>query len=70
MDWEVGISRCKLVYIGWINNKVLLSGAGNYIQYPNMIGHDNVIKKNVYMCVTGSPCYTVEKKIMYWENKK
>ena len=18
-DWEVGISRCKLVYIGWIN---------------------------------------------------
>ena len=24
MDWEFGISRCKLVYIGWINNKVLL----------------------------------------------
>ena len=22
--WEFGISRCKLVYIGWINNKVLL----------------------------------------------
>ena len=23
-EWESGISRCKLVYIGWINNKVLL----------------------------------------------
>ena len=21
-DWEFGTSRCKLVYIGWINNKV------------------------------------------------
>ena len=27
-------SRCKLVYIGWINNKVLLCNAKNYIQYP------------------------------------
>ena len=24
MDWEFGIRRCKIVYIGWINNKVLL----------------------------------------------
>ena len=32
--WEFGISRCKLVYIGWINNKVLLYSTGNYIQYP------------------------------------
>ena len=24
MDWEFGVSRCKLVYIEWINNKVLL----------------------------------------------
>ena len=23
-DWEFGMSRCKLLYIGWINNKVLL----------------------------------------------
>ena len=33
-DWEFGISRCKLLYIGWINNKVLLYSTGNYIQYP------------------------------------
>ena len=23
-DWEFEISRCKLLYIGWINNKVIL----------------------------------------------
>ena len=23
-DWEFGISRGKVLYIGWINNKVLL----------------------------------------------
>ena len=34
MEWEFGISRCKLLYVGWINNKVLLHIAGNYIQYP------------------------------------
>ena len=33
-DWELGISRCKLVYVGWINDKVLLYTTGNYIQYP------------------------------------
>ena len=33
MDWGFGISRCKLVYIGWIN-KVLLYSTGNYMQYP------------------------------------
>ena len=37
-DWEFGISRCKLVYIRWINNKILLCSTGNYIQYP-MINH-------------------------------
>ena len=34
MDWEFGISRCKLLHIEWINNKVLLYSTGNYIQYP------------------------------------
>ena len=32
-DWEFGISRCKLLYIAWINNKILLYSSGNYIQY-------------------------------------
>ena len=33
MEWEFGISRCKLLHIGWINNKVLLCSTGNYIFY-------------------------------------
>ena len=34
MGWEFGVSRYKLLYIGWMNNKVLLYSTGNYIQYP------------------------------------
>ena len=39
MIWELGISRCKLLYIEWINNKDLLYITGNYIQYP-VLNHD------------------------------
>ena len=38
-DWECGISRCKPLYIGWVNNKILLYSTGNYIQYP-VINHN------------------------------
>ena len=31
---EFGVSRYKLLSIGWINSKVLLYSTGNYIQYP------------------------------------
>ena len=33
MEWDSGISRCKLVYVEWIN-KVPLYSTGNYTQYP------------------------------------
>ena len=39
MDWEFGISRCKLLYREWINNKVLLYSTGSYIQCP-VINHN------------------------------
>ena len=39
MDWEFGINRCKLLYIEWKNNKVLLYSTGKYIQYP-VINHN------------------------------
>ena len=39
MKWEFGISRCKLIYRGWISNKILLCSTGNYIQYP-VINHN------------------------------
>ena len=38
-DWEFGISRCKLLYIEWINNKVLLHCTRNYIQ-DSVINHN------------------------------
>ena len=37
MEWEFGVSRCKLLYIGWIN-KVPLYSTGDYTQYP-VINH-------------------------------
>ena len=36
MDWEFGVSRCKLLHIEWMGNKVLLDSTGNYIQYPGI----------------------------------
>ena len=44
MDWEPGVSRCKLFYREGINNKVLLNDTGNYVQYPK-INHNR--KKNI-----------------------
>ena len=36
IDWKFRISRCKLLYIEWKNNRVLLYSTGNYIQYPEI----------------------------------
>ena len=33
MNGEFGISRCKLLYIEWVENKILLYSTGDYIQY-------------------------------------
>jgi len=30
MKWEVGVSRCKLLYREWINNQALLYSTENY----------------------------------------
>ena len=48
MEWEVGVSRCKLLYIEWLDNKILLYNTKNYIQYL-MINHDEkeIFKKDV-----------------------
>ena len=29
VDWEFGLSRCKLLNLEWISNKILLYGTGN-----------------------------------------
>ena len=55
LDWEFGISRYKLVYIEWINSKVLLYSTGKYIQY-HVINHNGSSKKSyeiymVHICI-------------------
>ena len=47
-NWEFGINRCKLLYIGWINNRVLLYSTGNYIQYP-VVNHNGKEYENIYV---------------------
>ena len=52
MEREVGVGGCKLLYIEWINNKVLLQSTEDYILYP-MINHNekNDFLKRIYMYV-------------------
>ena len=59
-NWEVGVSRCKpvYIYIGWIKNKVLLCSTGNYIQYP-VINH-NGKEYEICMCIPETLCCTAE----------
>ena len=63
MEWEFWISRCKLVYRGWMNNKVLLYSTystGSYIQHPVINHNGKEYEKNVYIRVTESLCCTPE----------
>ena len=48
MYGEFEISRCKLLYIEWISNKVLLHTSGNYIQYP-VVSHHGKEYENEYV---------------------
>ena len=53
MEREVEVSRCKLFYIEWINNKVLLYSTENYAQY-SMINHTRKeYKKRTYIYIYG-----------------
>ena len=50
VDWECGISRCRLLYIEWINDKVLLDNTGNFIQYL-VIDHNGKECEKQYICI-------------------
>ena len=47
-DWTFRISRCKLLYIAWVNNKVILHSTGNYIHYS---GTNHSKKEYAKVCV-------------------
>ena len=50
IDWEFGVSRYKILYAEWVNNKALLCSTRglDYIQYP-MINHNR--NEYIYVCV-------------------
>ena len=52
IEWETGVSRCKLLHIERINKFLLLS-TENYIQY-SMISHN----RKECICKTKSSCCT------------
>ena len=68
IEWETGVSGCKLLCLEWINNTVLLYSTENYIQYP-MINHNGKEYKKcmyvyiymyIYICINESLCHTTE----------
>ena len=51
-DWEFGISRYELLYIGWINNKILLYSTGNYSQYLWNLNQKEYENECIYTYIT------------------
>ena len=43
------VSRCKLLYVDWINNEVLLYSTGNSVQYPVMTLDRKEYEKRMYI---------------------
>ena len=54
MDWEFGISSCKLLLTGWISNMVLLYSTGTIFNILGKIIIEKNIKKNIDTCITES----------------
>lgn len=64
-EWESGVSRCKLVHIEWINDKVLLLLQGSCIQHLVINHNGKELRKKVSICATGSLfTYTAEINIV------
>ena len=51
MGCEFGVSKCKLLHIGWINSKALLYGTENYIQYPVITHHGKEHEKECVLYI-------------------
>ena len=49
MEWEVGVSRCKLLYMEGINNKILLYITENYIQCRMINNNGKEYGKSIYI---------------------
>ena len=60
MDWEFGVGRRKLLYLEWINNKLLMCSTGNYIQYPIINYNEKNWEKKVHTGINRSLCCSPE----------
>ena len=59
MDWVFGVCRCKLLYLEWISNGILLYSTWNSVKVLGVEhGRRSYEKKNVFL--TESLCSTVE----------
>ena len=54
LDWEFGLSRCKLLCIERTDRKALPWNTGNSIQYP-VINHEGKRDKRKHICITEPP---------------
>ena len=59
--WKFGVSRCKLLHLEWINNKVLLHSTGKYIQSPGIDhnGKEYLKRMYVFMCMCVCVCVCI-----------
>ena len=67
-QFPFGVSRCKLVYIEWINNKILLYSTENYTQYPVIDQNGKEFEKEcvcvcVCVCVYKMESLSVQQKL-------
>jgi len=73
MDWEFGVSRCKLLCIKKMDNKVLLYSKGNYIHCPRINEKGTGYKKEcvciyIYIYIyTHSYTYLPSRHVLIWE---
>ena len=59
MYWEFGISRYKLLYMEWVNNKVPLYSTEDYMHYPVINDNGKEYENEclyIYMCVCVCVC--------------
>ena len=64
-DWEFGVSRCKQLYMRWINNKVLLHSRGElYSALCIKTIAENNMKKYACIYITESICCTAETNVV------
>ena len=62
IEWEFGLSRCKLLCLGWINSKVLLYSSGSNIQYP-VIKHNGEEHEQECISVYNLKHFAVQQKL-------